>query len=474
MIRHSLQHIAHGSDGALFFQWRASASGVEQYHSGMVPHAGPDTRQWREVVELGRILERIEPVAGSLVEGSRVAIVADIPAKWAWEEGQKPIHDYPIEASGRRWHEALSARGLGPDVVSPRVRSLGLRSSHRARTLRRRRRHGGVRSRLPRCAVRPLSWVICRASWTRRIASEPAATPVRSARCSASSVRSSVRCSRASRSPLASGSTAVDWTERLRVTDAEVVDTYAEGDLAGLPAVTRRSVGAGRAWYVSADIRDGFDVSGRRRQSRMPACGARLPVAAGVEAVRRKTDTSSWLFLINHGDDRRRGLDVGTRTDQRRRRRALDHRGSRWGRRRARANERAGWSRRACRSERAVRRQPSASMIALRVCDGRITPVDELHIRAVVAADLGRRALHSEQFGDDRLFVRGEPSAIGREHGGQLRVGLLRGELLRPVEGEVEVAAAVVDRAERATGRLVVLRGTCRSRHPACRPAPAP
>ena len=48
-------------------------------------------------------------------------------------------------------------------------------------------------------------------------------------------------------------------------------------------------------------------------------------------------------------------------------------------------------------------------------------------------------------------------SATGREDRRQLGVGLLRGQLLRPVQREVEVAAAVVDRAERAARRLVVL-----------------
>src|SRR5699024_6398641 len=40
----ALRAIAHGSDGVLSFQWRASASGAERFHSAMLPHAGADTR----------------------------------------------------------------------------------------------------------------------------------------------------------------------------------------------------------------------------------------------------------------------------------------------------------------------------------------------------------------------------------------------------------------------------------------------
>jgi beta-galactosidase len=57
--RNALTHFARGADGVLFFQWRASRSGAEKYHSAMLPHGGTDTRLWRDVVALGG---RAEPV----------------------------------------------------------------------------------------------------------------------------------------------------------------------------------------------------------------------------------------------------------------------------------------------------------------------------------------------------------------------------------------------------------------------------
>ncbi len=77
LVRNSLAHVARGSDGALFFQWRASTAGAEQFHSAMVPHAGTRTRVWREVCTLGRALEALAPVQGAPVEPARVAIVVD-------------------------------------------------------------------------------------------------------------------------------------------------------------------------------------------------------------------------------------------------------------------------------------------------------------------------------------------------------------------------------------------------------------
>lgn len=314
MMRHSLQHIAHGSDGALFFQWRASASGVEQYHSGMVPHAGSDTRQWREVVALGGALGRLGEVAGSLVEASRVAIIADIPAKWAWEEGQKPLHDYPIERSGRRWHEALSVRGHGPDVVAPRADLdaydllvvPGLYAVDEATIFA----LTVAAERGATVVIGHLSGIVDEENRVR-VVGYPGAfrdllgvfgeefTPLLEGQ----------------RTALTSGAIAEDWTERLRVISADTIDSYAEGVLAGLPAVTRRRVGEGQAWYVSADLQDGFDDL---VEAVVAASGItpRLPVVPGVEAVRRVSDDTSWLFLINHGDTpavvRARGIELLT------------------------------------------------------------------------------------------------------------------------------------------------------------------
>ena len=49
MRRNSLAHVARGSDAVLFFQWRRRAAGAEKFHSALLPHAGTDTKVWREV-----------------------------------------------------------------------------------------------------------------------------------------------------------------------------------------------------------------------------------------------------------------------------------------------------------------------------------------------------------------------------------------------------------------------------------------
>src|SRR5690606_23615457 len=92
LVLDALAHVARGSEGALFFQWRASRAGSEKWHSAMVPHAGTDSKIWREVVRLGAHLRALAEVEGSRTE-ARVAVLLDYPSAWAQEAPNQPSVD---------------------------------------------------------------------------------------------------------------------------------------------------------------------------------------------------------------------------------------------------------------------------------------------------------------------------------------------------------------------------------------------
>ncbi|WP_426504776.1 beta-galactosidase [Dactylosporangium sp. McL0621] len=77
----SLQALARGADGVLHFQWRASRQGPERAHGALLPHAGPDSRVFREACALGRTLAELSEVDGLL--GAPVA--ADVAVLLDWE-----------------------------------------------------------------------------------------------------------------------------------------------------------------------------------------------------------------------------------------------------------------------------------------------------------------------------------------------------------------------------------------------------
>ncbi|NUP25014.1 MAG: beta-galactosidase, partial [Streptomyces sp.] len=97
------------------------------------------------------------------------------------------------------------------------------------------------------------------------------------------------------------GATATLWSERLQLTGAEAIATYADGPLAGLPAVTRHAYGAGTGWYLATSPEPATLASLLERIC--DEAGVRPVLAApspGIEAVRRSGTDADYLFLIDH------------------------------------------------------------------------------------------------------------------------------------------------------------------------------
>ena len=118
LMRNSLAHVARGADAVGYFQWRASRAGAEKFHSALVPHAGTDTKVWREVVELGALLQRAADVAGTRVE-SKVALLFDWQAGWACDQGNHPSEAVRYIDQPQALHRALWRAAITTDVVSP-------------------------------------------------------------------------------------------------------------------------------------------------------------------------------------------------------------------------------------------------------------------------------------------------------------------------------------------------------------------
>lgn len=89
-ILSSLQAVAHGSDTVQYFQWRKSRGSAEKFHGAVVDHCGHEnTRVFREVAELGKILKQLDPIIGTTVRPD-VAIIYDWENRWALDDAQGP------------------------------------------------------------------------------------------------------------------------------------------------------------------------------------------------------------------------------------------------------------------------------------------------------------------------------------------------------------------------------------------------
>jgi len=294
--------VARGSDSVMYFQWRASRSGTEQFHSAMLPHAGASSRIFSDICALGGHLERISEVKGTRVAGVQVAMLHDNEAGWALRSGLKPINNPSYADSARALHNCLFERAVTVDVLpawSPLggyklvvVPGLFLVSDENARAVAEFAEAGGT------VLVTWFSGIVDPVN-TVRIGGFPGAfrelLGVTSEEFYPLDVDESVE--------LDNGWRATRWTELMRSDGADVVAGYASGDVAGHPAITRRAVGAGSAWYLSADL---DEASLGELADLILADSAVTPaalVSRGVEAVRRSSESSSYLFLINHSDD---------------------------------------------------------------------------------------------------------------------------------------------------------------------------
>lgn len=335
----SLQAVARGADGICQFQWRQSATGAETFHSGMVPHAGKASRTWREVVELGAALQAVSSVAGTGVD-AEVAMVWDWESAWAQRNAIGPVDTEPLTIA-KAWHASLFELGVTTDFVRPGhdlsrykviiVPSLFAIADSFAVDLANAAQRGArvlvtclsgildadghaqlggyLGPLAPLLGVRVLDFSpIGVTPYAVEIESggpldgpalDPLYEPV------SSMVGTPARSPAVDLVPAGldgiSGS-AIGWVEEVEVSDgggAVVHASFSGADTTGWPAVTRRSHGAGSAWYVATnpDARGRYELLSAllAEAAVVPVLGQQVP---GVEAVKR----GSTLFLLNHGD----------------------------------------------------------------------------------------------------------------------------------------------------------------------------
>ncbi|WP_295034445.1 beta-galactosidase [uncultured Microbacterium sp.] len=304
----SLQAVAHGSDAVMFFQWRQAKYGQEKFHSSMLGHRGERSRSFRETKALGNELRRLEPVRGSRVR-SRVALIVDWDSWW----GSSAVESLPSQRlqwapQARAWHRALSTLGHPVDavraggadagtpfdgydvVVAPNLYVL---EQGQADALRAFVERGGT------LVVGPFSGVV---DATEKVHDGGAPGPLRGMLGIEVDEQWPIADGRTE--SLAYGADVLEvpsWSEWIEAdADVEIRGAYASGELAGLPAITRRADGSGSAWYVSAMLSPEGLVAVFRDVLRTAGLPARDEVSVQAEAVTRSDDTTDYTFLLNH------------------------------------------------------------------------------------------------------------------------------------------------------------------------------
>ncbi|MGL4178446.1 MAG: beta-galactosidase [Dermatophilaceae bacterium] len=316
----SLAHVARGADTIGFFQWRQSRAGSEKFHSALVPHAGEHSDRFREVCRLGEVAARLGELLGSRVE-AEVAILFDYDSMWAASGPCLPSGALDPVAAAHTVHRLLRDRGVTCDVVHPDtdlsayrvvvVPTLYLVSDAQADAVRA-AAEGGAQ-----VLVTYFSGISDRDDHVRLGGYPGAFRELLGIR-----VEEFFPLRDGEHVALSGGGRGTIWSEDARVSSssgitrdagttngarttatAEVRHTYASGPLAGRPAVTRRPVGDGAAWYLGT-LPDDVTLAALLDDLVGAAGVEPLPAApAGVERVRRRSASGSWLFVLNHTDE---------------------------------------------------------------------------------------------------------------------------------------------------------------------------
>ncbi|MCI6654848.1 MAG: beta-galactosidase [Clostridium sp.] len=300
----STQAVACGSDTVQYFQWRKSRGSFEQYHGAVVDHIGTDdTRVFKEVAEVGAMLDSLSNVKGTIVK-PKAALIFDWDNMWAIDNmrGLSDKTKNYAKTCIQIYHEFLK---LGIDmnvvasddnlddynvVIAPMLYMLRPGASDNLKAFVKR---GGqllatyltgyvddnalcYLGGFPGDGLSELFGVISEEIDTYYDSDENSAT-------------------------FTDGHKAIihDYAEILRVSDTDILAKYDKDFYAGTPAITCKNFGKGKAYYVGARI-DMDSMSGLFKTMLKETNTTYLTLPAGIEYHKREDESGKTIeFYLN-------------------------------------------------------------------------------------------------------------------------------------------------------------------------------
>jgi beta-galactosidase len=307
----ALHAVAHGADGVMYFQWRQSRGGLEQYHGAVVSHGGGEgTRVFAEVQQVGAELEQLRGVVGSTIK-SQVAVMFDWECRWAVENASGPLRKPKgYEATAIEFHRAVSQAGamadlIGMDdeldrykvVIAPMAYCVSQAFVERVRQFVRK---GGVFVTTYLSAWTDENCLVHESGFLSPLTE---VLGIRSEEMDALFPYQSNRVMALENNELGlSGEfEARDFCELIHTTTARAVAMFGNDFYAGRPALTVNRYGSGLGVYVAsrneAGFQDALMTALFKRAGVTSQTEDRLP--AGVTMMTRTNGDSSHCFLIN-------------------------------------------------------------------------------------------------------------------------------------------------------------------------------
>jgi beta-galactosidase len=305
----SYQAIAHGADGALFFQWRQSRGGSEMYHGAIVGHAGhAHTRVFQEVAALGAELRALGQHLLGARSPARVGLLFSWPNWWAveYQPGLHVALDYLDEVT--RYYNALWQRHIAIDIIAPDsaldgydlllAPLLNMVSEQQGAAIERYVADGGVFLATYFSGIiaedgrawlggspGPLRHAL--GIWVEEV------DPLQPGKNNRVVISEGER--------VAPGTYACDlWCEVVHLEGARALARFGEDFYAGAPAITEHHFGLGRAYYVATRPEPALLSQLMGGLLADLEITAPLAVPTGVEVSKRCAGSREFVFVLNH------------------------------------------------------------------------------------------------------------------------------------------------------------------------------
>ena len=320
----SLQAVAHGSDSVQYFQIRKGRGGAEKFHGAVIDHEGTEkTRMFREVAQVGRDLEALRPVLGSLVP-SRVAILFDRESDWAQKASAGPCDavkqhyfDTAIRHYRPYWKRGIPVDVLNGDasldgydlVIAPNL--FMLRDGFAERVERFVEKGGTFVATWLTGVVGPTN--LCFRGGFPGPLRKVLGVWAEETDYLYDDERNSIECAAGNALGLQGSFGTGTVCEVVHPEGAAVAATYGRDFYAGSPALTVNRFGKGEAWYLATwgddAFLDAFHAALAARRGLRRALEADLP--EGVCANVRENDAGERFVFVTNFASEPRAVDLG-------------------------------------------------------------------------------------------------------------------------------------------------------------------
>ncbi len=302
------QAISHGAEGIVFFRWRTSRFGTEQYWHGILDHDGIPRRRYQEVKRIGEELKRIR----NMIAGSRcraeVAMLLSYDDRFAFQI-QSNNSRFSYSDHFQLYYEALHRLNVPVDIVSPRgdlsdyklviAPTLHITSEEIVSNLQRYVEQGGVLVITFRSGVKDEANAVVNLPLPGLLADLSGIEVVEYDSLLADG-RNGLEFVIPRLSTMVRKTSCEVWCDIIEPKGAEVVARYTEDYYAGRAAVTQNNYGLGETIYVGTIGDVAFYHALMRWLLEKAGVEPLLATSRAVEVTAKERDGRALLFLLNH------------------------------------------------------------------------------------------------------------------------------------------------------------------------------